>query len=92
MELPSHRPECPIKCLHCIHKNVETSDFPALKDNEIINILEDGRAMGIENLNIYPHNDEISLEPIEILKYIKLAHSLGYKIKTLSNGANAKGL
>ncbi|MBD3792656.1 MAG: hypothetical protein IE889_00650 [Campylobacterales bacterium] len=61
LELPSQRADCPIKCLHCIHKSVKSSPYPKLVHNEIIKILKEGRQIGIEYLNIYPHNDEISL-------------------------------
>lgn len=92
LELPSSKDECPIKCLHCIHKNVEASTYETLSHEEIVTLLTSGRAMGIEYLNIYPHNDEISLEPMEALPYIKLGYALGYKVKTVSNGANPKGV
>ena len=92
LELPSPRDECPMKCLHCIHKNVSSSSYPKLSHDEIVKILKEGRSMGIEFLNIYPHDDEISLEPMHALKYLKLGHELGYKVKTVSNGANSKGI
>lgn len=92
LELPSFRDECPMKCLHCIHKNVHDSDYPKLNDEKIIQLLKEGRAMGIEFLNIYPHDDEISLEPMQTLQYVKLGHQLGYKVKTVSNGFNPQGI
>ena len=92
LELPSPRQTCPMACLHCIHKNVQTSSYPALEHNEIVKLLKEGKTMGIEFLNIYPHNDEISLDPIYAFQYIKLGHQLGYKIKTVSNGSNPLGI
>ncbi|MBU1669395.1 radical SAM/SPASM domain-containing protein [bacterium] len=92
LELPSPRETCPMACLHCIHKNVKRSTYPILQHDEIVTLLTEGKAMGIEFLNIYPHNDEISFEPMHSLQYIKLGHQLGYKVKTVSNGANPKGI
>lgn len=92
LELPSPREECPMKCLHCIHKNVNHVNYPKLDHKEIVQLLKEGREMGIEFLNIYPHDDEISLEPLHTLPYIQLGHELGYKVKTVSNGANPKGI
>ncbi|CAA6813054.1 MAG: Unknown protein [uncultured Sulfurovum sp.] len=91
-ELPSPREQCPIACLHCIHKNVEKSSYEPLSHEEIVKILKDGRNMRIEFLNIYPHDDEISLDPIHALPYVKLGHELGYKVKTVSSGTNAEGI
>jgi len=54
LELPSPRQTCPMACLHCIYKNVKTSSYPALEHNEILKLLKEGKAMGIEFLNIYP--------------------------------------
>jgi len=92
LELPSPRDGCPMACLHCIHKNVETSFYPSLTYTKIVKLLKEGRAMGIEFLNIYPHDDEISLEPMHSFTYVKLGYELGYKVKTVSNGANANGV
>lgn len=92
LELPSPRETCPMACLHCIHKNVTPSSYPKLTHNEIVKLLKEGKAMGIEFLNIYPHNDEISLDPMHAFSYIKLGHELGYKVKTVSNGANPKSI
>ncbi len=92
LELPSPRETCPMACLHCIHKNVENSSYPKLSHDEIVKLLKEGREMGIEFLNIYPHNDEISLEPMHSFEYIKLGYKLGYKVKTVSNGANPNGI
>lgn len=92
LELPSPQQTCPMACLHCIHKNVKTSSYPALEHNEIVKLLKEGKTMGVEFLNIYPHNDEISLDPIHAFPYIQLGHQLGYKIKTVSNGANPQGV
>ena len=92
LEVPSPREQCPIACLHCIHKNVEKSTYDNLSHNEIVKLLKEGRDMGIEFLNIYPHDDEISLEPMYTLAYVKLGHELGYKVKTVSSGTNAEGI
>ena len=92
LELPSPRDTCPMACLHCIHKNVQTSTYPKLTHDKIVKLLKEGREMGIEFLNIYPHDDEISLEPMHSFPYIKLGHELGYKVKTVSNGANPNGI
>jgi MoaA/NifB/PqqE/SkfB family radical SAM enzyme len=92
LELPSPRNTCPMACLHCIHKNVEKSTYPKLTHDKIVKLLKEGREMGIEYLNIYPHDDEISLEPMHSFPYIKMGHELGYKVKTVSNGANPNGI
>lgn len=92
LELPSPRDTCPMACLHCIHKNVEKSSYPKLSHDEIVKLLKEGRKIGIEFLNIYPHDDEISLEPMHSFPYIKLGYELGYKVKTVSNGANPNGI
>ena len=91
-ELPSPRNGCPLACLHCIHKNVNASTYASLNHNEIVKLLKEGREMGIEFLNIYPHDDEISLTPIHALPYVKLGYELGYKVKTVSSGVNAEGI
>lgn len=92
LELPSPREACPIACLHCIHKNVEKSNDAKLSHDELVKLLKEGRDMGIEFLNIYPHDDEISLEPMHALPYVKLGYELGYKVKTVSSGTNANGI
>ncbi|CAA6804178.1 MAG: Unknown protein [uncultured Sulfurovum sp.] len=92
LEVPSPREQCPIACLHCIHKNVEKSTYEKLSHEELVKLLKEGRDMGIEFLNIYPHDDEISLEPMHVLPYIKLGHELGYKVKTVSSGTNVEGI
>lgn len=92
LELPSPREACPIACLHCIHKNVKNSKENPLTHDEIVKILHEGKEMGIEFLNIYPHDDEISLEPMHALPYVKLGYELGYKVKTVSSGTNPEGI
>ena len=92
IELPGRETGCPFACKHCIHLNVQPSSFPRLNPDEILKILKEGRILGIESLNIYPHYDEISVPPYETHQYLKTGFELGYKVKTVSNGTNPEGI
>ncbi|MBN1348588.1 radical SAM protein [candidate division KSB1 bacterium] len=91
-ELPGRDTGCPCNCKHCIHRNVLPGAFPNLTHEEILKILQEGRALGIESLNIYPHYDEISIPPYKSHPYLKIGFKLGYKVKTVSNGTNPEGI
>jgi len=91
-EIPGRRSGCPMQCKHCIHQNVQSSGQTELTPEEIINIIEQGCDYGIKYLNIYPHFDDISIAPPSTIEYLKLGQRLGYKIKTVTNGANPAGI
>lgn len=92
LELPGRQGGCPQRCRHCLHRNVEPFPAPPLSHEEIVRILEQGRALGIEELNIYPHNDEISLPPYASHRYLELGARLGYRVKTVTSGAHPAGV
>jgi radical SAM protein with 4Fe4S-binding SPASM domain len=90
LEIPSQLGDsCPVECKHCIHRNVVASAEPKLTPDQILDLIQQGRDMGVEYVNIYPHQGDISLEPPdEILAYFRCAQTLGLKTKSVTSGMN----
>jgi radical SAM protein with 4Fe4S-binding SPASM domain len=89
IEFPGSVGGCRARCRHCIHHNVVPSLDPDLAEQEIFDLLVQGRAMGIPNLNVYPHQDDIChLPPERIVPLFAYATSLGFRTKTVTNGSD----
>ena len=90
LEIPSQLGDaCPVKCKHCIHRNVLPSSDSKLTPEQILDLLRQGRALGIEYANIYPHQGDLTLEPPdEPVEYFRCAQALGLKTKTVTSGIN----
>jgi radical SAM protein with 4Fe4S-binding SPASM domain len=69
------------------------ADAPDLSDAEVLELLAQGRAMGIPHLNLYPHQDDLSWQPIaRIVPLFAHAAALGFRVKTVTNGANPEAI
>ena len=79
-------------CKHCLHRHVRPTEAASLSHSEIVRILEEGRELGVGHLNIYPHNDEISLPPYASHRYLELGRTLGYRVKTVTSAAHPEGV
>ncbi len=92
VEIPGRETGCPMQCKHCLHKSNIDAKYPPLSEQQIIDIIRQGKKYRIEFLNLYPHDDEISFPPYSAHEYLKFGHKSGYKVKTVSNGANPEGI
>ncbi len=93
MEIPSYEDDCPLSCRHCIHQNMQQSAYPYISDNKIVEIIHQGKQLGIDHLNIYPHNGDITIsKKSQIKEYMKIGSELGLKIKSITSGVNFIGL
>lgn len=75
VEIPGTPGGCSARCRHCIHRNVVPGDAPDLTDAEIVDLLTQGRAMGIPHLNIYPHQDDLCYVPAGRLARVAAARA-----------------
>jgi len=92
IEVAGRETGCPMKCKHCLHKSTIDAKFPPLTDQQIFDLIKQGKQYNIEFLNLYPHNDEISFQPFYALQFLKFGYEIGFKVKTVSNGANPEGI
>jgi radical SAM protein with 4Fe4S-binding SPASM domain len=89
VELPGSPGGCRAGCRHCIHRNLPPAREPNLTDAEILDLLAQGRAMGIPHLNIYPHQDDLCYLPAErTVPLFAHAAALGFSVKTVTNGSD----
>lgn len=94
LEIPSQLGDvCPVECRHCIHRNGLPSIEPKLSIDQIKDLILQGQALGIEYVNIYPHQGDLTLEPPdEPIEFFRYAHTLGIKTKTVTLGISPQGL
>lgn len=92
IEVAGRETGCPMKCKHCLHKSIIDAKFPLLTDQQIFDLIKQGKQYNVEFLNLYPHNDEISFPPFYAHQFLKFGYELGFKVKTVSNGANPEGI
>ena len=84
---------CPVRCRHCIHRNVGHSAYPKLSPTQILDVIEQGKDLGVKCLNIYPHQGDVALgEQDEITEYLRLARNLGLQVKSITSGINPRGV
>ncbi len=92
IEVAGRETGCPMKCKHCLHKSTIDAKYPPLSEQQIGDIIRQGREYNIKYLNLYPHNDEISFPPFYAHQFLKFGYEIGFKVKTVSNGANPDGI
>lgn len=92
IEVAGRETGCPMQCKHCLHKSKIDAKYPPLTEQQIFEIIQQGKNYHIEFLNLYPHDDEISFPPYYAHQFLKYGHKSGFKVKTVSNGANPEGI
>ena len=92
LELSGREGGCPMGCRHCLHRQMAPSPSPLLDAGEVQRLLVQGRDMGIAQLNVSLHDDDVSLPPHGLHPLLVLAHGLGYRVKTVTNGADPEGV
>lgn len=85
LEVPGRTAGCPAGCRHCLHRGLEPSAAPDLDEGEIHRLLDEGRALGIAHLSCHPHEGDLCWQPMGDL--FRRAAGLGYRVKTVTNGA-----
>ena len=63
LEVPSQLGDlCPVACQGCIPRNVLSSLEPILAPDKIKDLSRQGQAVGVDYVNIYPQQGDLSLD------------------------------
>ena len=90
-ELPSKSAHCTMGCSHCIHEASESSQAE-LSLPEIVRLLEEGETLGAKSVVLYPHRSDVTLNFDRYEPLFAKARSLGYRIKSITSGADPAGM
>jgi radical SAM protein with 4Fe4S-binding SPASM domain len=93
LEFPGSPGGCRARCRHCIHLGVVSTGAPDLTETEVLELLVQGRSMGIPHLNIYPHQDDVCYLPADrTVPLFTRAAALGFRVKTVTNGSEPEAV